>query len=177
MAEVAKPYARALFDLAAQNRNIDSLYHETLEVLGIFYREDRLIDILNSPRISFKDKQALLIKSFPGLNKCLIGLILIMIKKGRGAYIETALTKFTELVKKHKGIIDAQVYSAVILTEEQLAALNFKLSQFLGKQVEIETFVDPSLIGGLLIKADGNLYDSTIKKHLRLLKKQLLVTS
>ena len=177
MAEVIKPYAKALFDLALENRDLDSLFSEASEVLNILRKEDKLIDILSSPRILLKDKESILIKSFPGINKNLIGLMLIMMKKGRARYIEMVLAGFIEIVREHKGIIDARVCSAAELTEEQIEALKSKLTLSMGKQVEIEASVDPSLIGGLLIEVNGNLYDNTIKKQLRTLKKQLLVTS
>jgi len=88
-------------------------------------------------------------------------------------YDRKAAVKLTDALKDYKGIVSAKLYSAVELTETQLAGVKSKLASLLGKQIEIEASVDPSLIGGLLIKADEYLFDSTIKKHLQTLKRQL----
>jgi len=173
MAEVISPYMRALFELAVEDDNLDALYQETAELLKVFQAEHRLADILNSPRIHPENKEALLNKIFAGHNKNLIGLMIVMIKKSRSMYIEAALKGFIHLTKEHKGIAGARVYSAVALTGGQLADLESMLSLCLNSRVEIEASVDPSLIGGLLIKAGGKIYDSTIKNQLRTLKKQL----
>ena len=173
MASVAKPYVRALFELSIENGNLDALYHEALEIQGIFHSDDQLRKMLNSPCIQKEKKAALLNRIFSGFNNSLTNLMGIMIKKGRGTHIETVITGFIELAKEHKGVIGVHVVSAVALTDEQLTALKSKLSLCMNKQAEIEASVDPSLIGGLLIKAGGYIYDSTIKKHLQLLKKRM----
>jgi len=96
-----------------------------------------------------------------------------MLKKGREAYIESALSGFMDLVMGYKGIVKARVFSAVALTEVQTSELKTVLDMRLGKRVEIEAAVDPSLIGGLLVKAGGVVLDSTVKRHLRILRKRM----
>ncbi|MDR1559954.1 MAG: ATP synthase F1 subunit delta [Clostridiales bacterium] len=173
MAVMTKPYSAALFELAVERGNPDALYREVLTVLGVFRDEREFVALLLSPRIPSDEKEALIYKIFPGINSDLAGLMSIMLKNGREAYIEPALMGFIELAREHMGIVKARVYSAVALTEEQSAGIVSKLSAGMGKRVEIEEFVDPSLIGGLLIKAGGKLIDSTIKKHLRSFAKRM----
>ncbi|MDR2648651.1 MAG: ATP synthase F1 subunit delta [Clostridiales bacterium] len=174
MADMTKPYAAALFDLAVEKGNLDALYQETLIVIDVFQKVRAFTELLKSPfTLPPAEKEALIYKTFPGINKDLAGLMVIMLKKGRETYIEAALKSFIELAREHTGIVTARVISAVALTEEQLAAITSKLSGDTGKRVEIEASVDPSLIGGLLIEAGGKLIDSTIKKQLRLLAKRL----
>jgi F-type H+-transporting ATPase subunit delta len=173
MAEINKPYARALFELAIENGSLDSVYLDVLKALEAFHKEHRFVEMLNCPKILQDEKEALLKKVFFNLDHHLTGLLILMIKKGRVAYIEDALSSFIELAKEDKGMISAYVYSAVMLTDEQQTALQYKLSAAFGKQVEIEASVDPSLIGGLLVKAGGVIFDNTIKKHLHTLKKRL----
>jgi len=175
MAEISKPYARALFELALGNGTLDSVYKEAQGLLSVFHGEKRLAEVIKNPGIPQKKKDALIKKIFPDLNTPTKSMISLMISKGREAHIKAAIMGFVELAKEHMGIVDAKVYSAAVLSEEQLELLKSKLSTGMNKQVEIETIVDPSLIGGLLIKAGSVIIDNTIKKHLRVLKNHLAI--
>jgi len=173
MAGVTKPYAGALFETAIENGNPDAVYEEALNILGIFRDEPAFAAMLQNPRIQPEDKEAIILKAFAGIDGSLSGLITLMLRKGRGAYIEAALQEFAGLAREHKGIISARVYTAVELSEAQLTELRRQLSNKTGKQAEIEAAADPSLIGGLLIKVGGVMLDSTIKNHLRRIRKSV----
>jgi len=173
MAGVTTPYAGALFEMAIENGSLDAVYQEAFDVLNVFRKEPDFSEMLRNPRIPPEDKEAAILKALAGMDANLTGLIALMLKKGRGAYIEAALGEFAARVKEYRGIIGARVYSAAPLTAEQLSALQEQLTRKTGKQVEIETYVDPSLIGGLLIKIGGMALDSTIKKHLQTLRKHM----
>jgi len=175
MAEISKPYARALFELALGDGTLDLVYKEAQGLLSVFHSEKGLVEFIKNPGIPQKEKDALLKKIFSELNAPTKSLMSLMIAKGREAQIKAAIMGFVELAKEHMGIVDAKIYSAAVLSEEQIEMLKSKLSSVMDKQVEIETIVDPSLIGGLLIKAGSVIIDNTIKKHLRVLKNQLAV--
>ena len=173
MADVSKPYAEALYELAAEYGGVDALYQQALDLLGIFRAGPELTELIQNPRITPEDKESVILKALAGIDGNLSGLMVVMLRKGRGAHIEAALEEFARLAEEKKGIVKARVYSAAPLSGEQIAALRSRLAAQMGKQVEIEAFVDPSLIGGLLIKAGGMVLDSTIKKQMQVLKKRL----
>jgi len=173
MAGIAKPYARALYETAIENGSLDAVYQDVFSFLGILRSDPAFSALLRNPRIPPENKETLILKAFTGMDGNLSGLITLMLKKARGAFIEAALNEFISLTKAYKGIVSARVYSAVDLSEEQISALNGQLAAKTGKQVEIEAYVDPSLIGGLLINVGGMVLDNTIKKHLQTLKKRL----
>ena len=173
MAGVIKPYAEALFETAMENGNPDAVYSDVLKILGIFRGEPEFKAMLQNPRMPQADKESAVSKALAGADGSLCGLIILMLRKGRGEYIEATLGEFVRLAKDYKGIVTARVYSAVDLTEAQISAIKEQLAAKTGRQIEIEAYADPSLIGGLLIKAGGMVLDSTIKKHLRTLRKRL----
>jgi len=173
MADVSKPYAEALYETAIENGDLEAVYQQALDLLGIFREGPELKEMLQNPRITPEDKAAVLIKALAGADRNLSGVMAVMIGKGRGAYIEAALREFVRLVKAHKGIVSARVYSAAALTGEKLSAIRDRLAAQTGKQIEIEAYVDPSLIGGLLIEAGGMVLDGTIRRQLQTLRKQL----
>jgi len=81
---------------------------------------------------------------------------------------------YKELVDSHRGIVSVQVRSAVPLTEEEKERLSEVLARSLRKQVRLETNVDPSLIGGVMLRIGDRLLDGSVKGQLNLLRQRLI---
>jgi len=173
MADISRPYAEALYEMAIENGSLDAVYQEAFDLLGVFRGGHALPEMLQNPRIPPEDKESVIRKALRGVDGNLSGMMVIMLRKGRGAYIEAALNGFIGLAKEYRGVCSARVYSAVALSGEQLSALKTQLASKTGRQVEMEAYVDPTLIGGLLIKANGMVLDNTVKKQLQTLRKRL----
>ena len=166
MAELSSRYAAALFDLAVESGVADEYLEQAVflrEVLsGVECR-----GVLAHPRISAAEKQEIFRKSFEGgIHDHLIGFLCLAVAKNRQRFIVPALTVFIDIMDRHLNRTKASVTSAAPLSEEQIAALAEKLAKELGKRVEISLKVDPSVIGGLHIQADGYFIDRTVKKQL-----------
>jgi len=83
---------------------------------------------------------------------------------------EDMVKNFRSLLAQHRGEVGAEVSSAFQLSEEQLAALKEKLKSSYGKDVRLATKVDPSLLGGLVVKIGSRMVDSSIRTKLNNLK-------
>ena len=83
---------------------------------------------------------------------------------------EDMIKNFRTLLARHRGEVAAEVASAVALTETQLAALRDKLKTSYGKDIRLDAKVDPSLLGGLVIKIGSRMFDSSLKTKLTNLK-------
>ena len=83
---------------------------------------------------------------------------------------EDIIRNFRSLLARHRGELVAEVTSAVALKEAQLAALKDKLKSSYGKDVRLDNKVDPSLLGGLVIKVGSRMFDSSIRTKLSNLK-------
>ena len=94
--------------------------------------------------------------------------------KNRETEILNILETFLNLVKEYKGITTAFIYSATQLSDSQLSAIKEKLSKKLNKDVIIKAYIQPELIGGMLINVDGKVIDNSIKKSLVDIKKSLI---
>ncbi len=77
---------------------------------------------------------------------------------------------FRQQLALHRGEMAAEVQSAMALNDEQIAALKDKLKFLYGKDVKLETKVDPSLLGGLVVKVGSRMFDSSLKTKLMNLK-------
>ena len=77
---------------------------------------------------------------------------------------------FRGLLARHRSEVAAEVKSAIALTDEQLAALKAKLKSTFGKDVRLDAKVDPSLLGGLVVKIGSRMFDSSLRTKLSNLK-------
>ena len=103
----------------------------------------------------------------------IIGLLVLLVNKGRQNELLEVLEAFLERVKAESGILKAVVTSAVPLKEEQLTALKEKLEAGTKSKVELETIVDSSIIAGLIVRVGDIVVDASYQGEIQTLKKQL----
>ena len=176
MAELAaNRYATALFELAMETGRLELFDDEVRLVYDTLKNSSEFLEVLNHPRISGDEKFKILEDAFKGkVSDDILGLFSIVLKKNRESELTDILRLFGLMAMKQKGIVDCYVYSAHALTDEQIKEINVKMSEKLNKQVNIHSAIDESLIGGIVIKACGYVFDASIKTQLNELKKQLL---
>jgi len=80
------------------------------------------------------------------------------------------IRSYEALSAAHRGVVSATVTTAVALTAEQMKGLQAALRLSLGKDPEIETRVDPAILGGLKVRVGSRLYDASLKSKLDSLK-------
>ncbi len=174
---IGKRYGKALFDIALSDNSIDSLSEEISVLRDVFSKED-MQKIMNHPQISSVQKMDLIEKSLKsGFSETILGLFKVLLEKNREAEFISVCDAFIDMVRNHKGITKAYVYTPLPLTDERTESIRQSLEKSLKKQVETECITDKSLIGGMKILVDGKVLDSSVKKQLDDLKKQLLGVS
>ena len=172
---ISKRYAIALFELAKELNKVDDFNNEIQMIYNSIKDDKQFLDVLIHPRISSSEKFSIFENVFKGkVSEEILGLISIVINKNREEELLEILETFLNLVKDFKGITTAYVYSAIKLTENQLKSINEKLNEKLNKQVIIEAYEKPELIGGVLINVDGKIIDNSIKKGLEDVRKSLI---
>jgi F-type H+-transporting ATPase subunit delta len=171
---ISKRYAKALFDIAIEKNTIDEFEHQVHTVYQILCSEKEFMKILLHPQVLIEEKIKLLEEIFSSkIANELMGLLVLVIQKNRQDYILEILSTFLDEVKEYKGIVTATVISAVPLTKQQVNQITQKLITNLKKQIQIETQVDPSIIGGLKIRVGDRILDASIEGKLHSLKNQL----
>ena len=166
MEKLSTIYASALFDLAVQLNAVDEflgqaeLLHKTLSDSG----PERM---LLNPRITTQQKREFFRDTFDGkLHPDLLSFLYLVTDKNRVQFLLPALSKLVSNVEQYKNIVKAKVVSAAPYDNAQTASLKAMLSKKLGKIIELEVKVDPKLIGGPYIFADGYHIDWTVKRRL-----------
>lgn len=192
---VSKVYGEALFEFAKENNQLEKIYEESLDIIDVFSTEEDISKFLLSPKTTdeekieflkslfvdniWKSSKSILYRFFKlvnpkGENQKIIDFLAIIIKKGRQKDIVAILKHFIHLVLQDKNIGEAEVYSAMPLSEIQKERLEEKLinsTQF--DKFIVNYNVDESLIAGLKIKIDDKVYDTTYKTKLFDISKNL----
>lgn len=171
---ISKRYATALFDIAVENNSIDELENQVRVLHEVLDSEEQFMQILHHPHILGDEKIQLLKDVFSSqISNELMGLLVLVVQKGRQEYILEILSTFLDEVKKHKDIVTAVVVSAVPLKDEQIDKIKQNLTNSVKKQIQIETQVDSSIIGGLKIRVGDRILDASVQGKLQGLKTRL----
>jgi F-type H+-transporting ATPase subunit delta len=165
-------YAAALYDLADERRELD-LVVEQMDALG------RLIDqsaplrrLLGSPLVDVMQASAALraVLEPQGFGKTVLDFTGVIAANRRLAALRTIVTAFATLVAQKRGVVVAGVTTAHPLTDVQREQLRARLIESGYGNVNLQETVDPSLLGGLVVRIGARLYDTSLKSRLQRLQ-------
>lgn len=173
--QVDKIYGDALFELSLDENIVDDLYNEVNEFINILCDNDELIKLLGHPQINKEERLKIVDDTFAGrISDSLMGLIGTVVEKGHIDKLIDILKYFVKQVKNHKNIGEATVTSAILLSDEQKKSIEKRLIETTSyNEMEIEYLIDKSLIGGLVIRIEDRVVDSSIKTKLEQLSRTL----
>ena len=173
MAQLSGRYAAALFDLALESGALAS-YREQAAFLSDTLQNDDCRRVIEHPHISGAGKKEFLSALFAGkVSDDLLGFLYLGVDKSREKFLVPGLRAFIARADEFTGRVDATALCAAPLDENQILALEKLLSQKLQKRVIVSVRVDPSVLGGVCIQADGYFLDMTVKKRLSDMKASL----
>ncbi len=165
-------YATALYALAEERHALDATV-EQMEALG------RLIDaspdlrrLLESPLIDVHSAQRAVraVLAGEGFGKLVQDFAAVVVSNRRQRQLRQIVQAFTALVAERRGVVVAHVSSAHPLTDVQGQQLRARLIEAGFGSVNIQQSVDPSLLGGLVVRIGARLYDSSLKSRLQRLQ-------
>lgn len=173
---VSGTYGEALFELA-QEKNTVSVMLEEVSGLQMVLKENKELSVLmNNPKVSKEERESIVKEVFGGrICDDLLNFLILLVQKGRYAYVEEILAYFTDRVKEAEGIGTAYVTTAVELTPAKKDEVHKKLLATTSyREIEIIYQVDPSLIGGMTVRINDRVIDSSIKTKLEKMERSLL---
>ncbi len=169
MAELAaKRYATSLFEVGRELNKIDD-FHSQLEFIEkVFNSEKKLLQILEHPRISRGEKRTVVEELFKKeLTEEVLNFLFIIIDKRREASLMDMIKEYNMLFKEYKGILDIEAVTAVSMKDTSIEKLKLVLKDKFNKEINLSNSVDPSIIGGVLLKMDSKVIDSTLQSQLK----------
>lgn len=172
---VSKTYGDALFAVASEEKRMDEFYEAAKAVADILRTNEEFGKLMNHPNIIKEDKVKIVEETFLArVSKEIVGLMSLMVAKGRAGEMLSVFDYFVDLVKEEKKIGKADVTTAVLLNEAQKKKVEKKLLETTKYETfEMHYHVDESLIGGMVIRIGDRVVDSSIKTKLYDLSRQL----
>jgi F-type H+-transporting ATPase subunit delta len=166
--DVGARYAQALFELAKAGGKLAQVESDLKSFKAMRRESADLRRLLDSPAFSAEDKTKALLAvaaaaKFQDVTRKFLGL---MAQNRRSAAITSAIAAFEALAAAERGVVSAEVTTAVKLTAAQEAGLKAALRQALGKDPDMETNVDPAILGGLKVRVGSRLYDASLRSKL-----------
>ena len=165
-------YAQALFDLANDENRIGAVEADLKAMKAMIAESADLRAVLKSPAFDSDAKGRALagLAAAAKFNPLTAKFLGFLAAQRRVAALGAIITSFVALSAAHRGVIAAQVTTAVALSPAQAKGLQAALRASLGKDPEIETRVDPAILGGIKVLVGSRLYDASLKSKLDSLK-------
>ena len=165
-------YALALFDLAKDLGQVAAVEADLKALKALSAESADLRTLIGSPVFAAEDKAKGLAAiaeraEFNAVTRKFLGFVAA---QRRAPALPAIITSFEALSATYRGVVSAQVTTAVKLTAAQAKGLKAALTQALGKDPEIETRVDPAILGGVKVRVGSRLYDASLKSKLDSLK-------
>lgn len=169
MAElVGKRYATSLFDVAVELNGVDDFQSQLKFIKDTLIDQEGILKILEHPRISRKEKKVVVDKIFGQyISKEILNFLFIIIDKRREESIVDIVKEFNTLFKDYKNILDIEAITAVEMNEKSKNRLKLVLKDKFHKEINLSNTIDPSIIGGVLLRMDEQIIDSTLKSQLK----------
>lgn len=172
---VSKTYGDALFAVASESGRVDEFFEAAKMVSNVLHANEEFGRLLKHPKITKDSKIQMLEETWKDqIPKEMLGVMVLMITKGRAAHIVSVMDYFIDFVKEEKKIGRAHVTTAIALNEEQRKKIENKLLETTKYQTFEMTYdVDETLIGGMVIRIGDRVVDSSIKTKLYQLSREL----
>ncbi len=172
ISNVGGRYANALFDLAQDQKALAKVEADLKSLKNALADSRDLRMLLESPAFGAEDKAKGLAAianaaSFHATTRKFLGLLAA---NGRASALSEVIAGFEKIAAEARGEVQAHVTTAVPLTAAQAKGVAQALRQALGKDPQIETRVDPAILGGIKVRVGSRLFDASLRSKLDSLK-------
>ena len=167
-ASLAGRYASALFDLARDQRQIDSV-SRSLEALNQALVDSKdFAELIASPLVSREEAGKTFAALVPqlGVDPLTANFAGVLARNGRKKELRAIIRAFRRLAAEHRGETTAEVVTARPLKDDQVAQLKQQLRTRAGRDVAIDAQVDPDILGGIVVKLGSQRIDASIRTKL-----------
>lgn len=172
---IAARYAKSLMELAIDQDLLAQVNLDMRSLQAVMQQSPDLVSMLKNPIIK-SDKKTLVLRELfsKGFNKLTQSFIETVVDKRREMFLPIITQEFAKQYNQRNGVSAATVTSATPLTEGMQASVKEFIEKETNARVDLKTLVNPDIIGGLVIRIEDDLYDSSIAKKLNVLKKELI---
>jgi F-type H+-transporting ATPase subunit delta len=173
--QIAKRYAKTIFGLAVENNRLEKIYQNLQSLINLFQESEEFGAFINNPTIP-RSTQAKIIKQlFEGkFQEDTVRFLEFLAHKERLSELKHICYVFEELYLDHAQQVNANIISAIDLTNAQITAICGKLKNYYHKTVNPAIEVDQNLLGGFIVEIEGRIFDFSVKTQLTKFREAVL---
>lgn len=174
-ATIARRYGKALFELAQEKQVLEDVQAELTALNQAFNEESQFMLFMTSPQITEDAKQAMLTTITANLSLVTKNLVTMLYDYRRLVNFDGIVSEFNRLNDEYHKTVRATVTTAIELDDEQKDKLASSFANVVGaNKVVVDTVVDESIIGGVILHSNSYIYDGSIKSKIEHIKRLLL---
>ena len=171
-------YAEALFEAARERGELEGTLDDLKEFVAALEESDELDLFFYGGQIPEREKRRAIDALTEGMAISARNFLKVLADNGREEILDEVLLRYEELVKEHLGRVEVEVTTAVELSEEERNRIKERLGRLLeGREVILDTNVDPDILGGAVFRFGGRMVDSSVRGQLLSLREEMLERS
>lgn len=172
---VAPRYGSALYALASEQDQVDSVHEELQQLVAVINDQPQLLAALTAPELTPETKQGLLDILKKGASQLTQNLIQMVFDYGRIAALPAIIDDFEQEMRQGAGVVTGTVTTAVPMSNEQVTKLSAAIAKKIGaKKANLQQNVDASIIGGVRVEAANLVIDGTVRSQIDKIRATLL---
>ncbi|MGD1040702.1 MAG: ATP synthase F1 subunit delta [Dehalococcoidales bacterium] len=171
----ARRYSQAIFRMALQEKDLNR-WQTDLRKVATLLKDSALAALIANPKITGEEKSKTLAQRLGEINPLVIKLVLLLAAKGKVAAIDDIAEEYQALVDNYRGIEGteiAEITTAIPLDDADKLKIAQRITEIVGKPVQLRPKVDPAIIGGIIIRVGDKLIDGSLRSKLAALRKDL----
>jgi F-type H+-transporting ATPase subunit delta len=172
---VVARYARSLLQLAGERQQAEEVRTELRGLREVLDANPTLMQLLGDPGVSQARRGALLNRVFGGrVSPTVLNFLGVLNAKGRLGLLPEIIEAYDDLLDEQLGNVEVDVTVAQRLDADQLEQVRRRVSEALGRHAVVHQYVDPAIIGGLVLRVQDRLIDASVRFQLESMRKRLL---
>lgn len=166
-------YAKAILDLANSKGVAEAVNNDMKSIASTIDGNEELSTFIQSPTIKVEVKESALLEVFANVNGITKGLFHLLFENKRFEILEAISLEYSKLFDESNGTEVAKVTTAIAMDAALEAKVLAKIATLSDKKITIENVVDPSIIGGFILRIGDQQYNASVANRLQVLKREL----
>jgi F-type H+-transporting ATPase subunit delta len=175
---LALAYAQSLLELANERNQAEAVGQELAALAQIVAENPQFREMLTNPAVSLDERAGLLDRIFRhNVSELLFNTLGVLNRKNRLGVIDQIAQGYADLLDEQLGKVEVDLTVAQKLTPEQLEQARQSIGKSLGRDAVVHQYVDPNVLGGVVMRVGDKLIDSSVRYQLQAMKDQLLAAA
>jgi F-type H+-transporting ATPase subunit delta len=173
---VARRYAQALLEIGIEQNSLDAIVGELESIAAMWDSSHELRNALENPLVSHAAKTAVMgdLASRLGASPTTRNTLLLLVERRRIKTLPYLARALRELADARKGVVRAEVTTAVELADSYDVRLQGQLEKMTGKRIVVDRRIDPTLLGGVVTRIGDRIFDGSVRTRLQSLRDALM---